>query len=192
MRLGQHSFGTTGRIGNDSSRFYDTKQYRGRQVGKPTGYIENSIDRSVLNKIFCRSSEKMQEIPDWESQFGSFKLCDCQHCESVLSPSAYLVDLLAFLRNRTLEKHISGPYNDVKSALGVLSVRRRDIEHINLSCKNTNTPLPYVDLVNEILENAVSYNLGYYQTTGTADELSANPEYLNVGVSTSWADSATA
>lgn len=141
-------------------------------------YAFNQPGMHVLPDI----AKKMQEIPDWETLFGSFKLCDCEHCQSVLSPSAYLVDLLAFLRNYNLEKHISGPYNDVNSALGVLSDRRRDIEHMNLSCENTNTPVPYVDLVNEVLESAVvPFNPAYYQTTGTADELGANPEYLNTG-----------
>ena len=140
-------------------------------------YALNQPGMYVLPDI----AEKMQGIPDWETLFGSFKLCDCEHCKSVLSPAAYLVDLLAFLRNHNLKKHISGPYDDVNSALGVLSDRRPDIEHINLSCGNTNTPVPYVDLINEVLENAVSFNPAYYQTTGTADELGANPEYLNAG-----------
>lgn len=137
----------------------------------------NQLGMYVLPDI----AKKMQEvIPDWETLFGPFQLCDCEHCESVYSPSAYLVDLLAFLRNHNLEKHISGgPYSGINSALGVLSDRRHDIEHINLSCENTDTPVPYVDLVNEVLESAVSYSPAYYQTTGTADELGANPEYLN-------------
>ncbi len=131
--------------------------------------------------VLSDTARKMQEIPDWETLFGSFKLCDCEHCKSVLSPSAYLVDLLAFLRNHNLVKHESGPYNEINSALGVLSDRRHDIEHINLSCTNANTLVPYVDLVNEILENAIPpYYQQYHQTTGTADELSANPEYLKV------------
>ena len=132
-------------------------------------YAFNQPGMYVLPDI----AKKMQDIPDWETLFGAFKLCDCEHCKSVLSPSAYLVDLLAFLRNHMLEKDISN------SALDVLSDRRRDIKHIQLSCENSNTPIPYVDLVNEILEDAVSYNAEYYQTTGTADELSANPEHFN-------------
>ncbi len=125
-------------------------------------------------------AKKVQNIPDWKTLFGSFELCDCKHCESVLSPSAYLVDLLYFLLKYNLIERTSGPYNTVNSAFGVLTDRRRDIARIQLSCENTNTPVPYVDLANEILENAVAYNPEYYQTTGTADELSSNPEHLNV------------
>ena len=32
-----------------------------------------------------------------ESLFGSLDFCECEHCRSVLSPAAYLVDLLQFL-----------------------------------------------------------------------------------------------
>ncbi|MBS3777238.1 MAG: hypothetical protein KGY70_18730, partial [Bacteroidales bacterium] len=123
--------------------------------------------------------EKMQEIPEWDTLFGSFKLCDCEHCKSVYSPSAYLVDLLAFLQNHNLKKE-NDTFPEVKSAFGILSERRPDIERIELSCKNANTLVPYVDLVNEILENGVSYNSASYQTEGTANELSANPAHLNV------------
>ncbi|MFO0699258.1 MAG: neuraminidase-like domain-containing protein [Nitrospira sp.] len=40
------------------------------------------------------------------------------------------------------------------SPLSVLLKRRPDLAEIELSCENSNTPLPYVDLVMEILENA--------------------------------------
>ena len=32
-----------------------------------------------------------------EQLFGSLDYCECEHCRSVLSPAAYLVDLLHFL-----------------------------------------------------------------------------------------------
>jgi hypothetical protein len=43
-----------------------------------------------------------------------------------------------------------------KTSLDALFGRRPEIGHIELSCENTNTLVPYVDLVNEVLENAVS------------------------------------
>ncbi len=44
----------------------------------------------------------------------------------------------------------------LQSAKDVLFERRPDIGEVELTCENTNTPLPYVDLVNEVLENAVA------------------------------------
>jgi hypothetical protein len=69
-----------------------------------------------------------------------------------------------------------------KTALNELFTKRRgDIGNIKLSCQNTNTPLPYIDLVNEILENAIDEPTNKaYQTEGTAEELRAMPEHLNI------------
>lgn len=39
----------------------------------------------------------------------------------------------------------------------ILVGRRPDLPHISLSCENTNTALPYIDLVNEILEYHVAH-----------------------------------
>lgn len=58
------SFGTPGRINHDSSKFYKSKLYDGLRNGKKVKYIENEIPEKNLNKIFCKSSEKMDELPN--------------------------------------------------------------------------------------------------------------------------------
>lgn len=58
------AFGTPGRINHDSSKFYDSRLYEGLEIEKKVDYIENQINPSVLNKIFCKSSVKMDELPD--------------------------------------------------------------------------------------------------------------------------------
>ncbi|QYO67819.1 Tc toxin subunit A [Leptolyngbya sp. 7M] len=88
-------------------------------------------------------------IPNWNSLFNSLDLCDCEHCRSVYSPAAYLVDILAYLKNRPANSAGHNP-------LQVLFQRRPDIGEIELSCQNTSTLVPYVDLVNEVLENAIA------------------------------------
>lgn len=90
-------------------------------------------------------------IPTWTKLFGSLELCDCEHCRSVYSPAAYLVDILAFLNPKP--RHITA---SIPSPLARLYGRRPDIGNLDLSCENTNTSLPYVDLVNEVLENAIA------------------------------------
>ncbi len=85
----------------------------------------------------------IKTFPSLQLLFGDQSYCECEHCNSVLSPAAYLVDLL-----RTLSTH-GGEY--------VLRWRRPDIAELWLTCENTNTELPYVDLVLEILENAVTF-----------------------------------
>ncbi|HXR61377.1 MAG TPA: Tc toxin subunit A, partial [Solirubrobacterales bacterium] len=115
-------------------------------------------------------------VPTLERLFGSLDYCDCEHCRSVLSPAAYLVDLLLFADR---------PHNEKENPLTVLLERRPDLQHLPLTCENTNTPLPYVDIVNETLEHLVVNDLslaGYagHDTDGEAseEELLANPQFV--------------
>jgi len=113
---------------------------------------------------------------DYQALFGSLDFCSCQQCQSALSPSAYLVDLLHWLDTRP--RNAQG-----KTPLSVLfDGRRADIGTIELSCPNTNTPLPYLDLANEVLELQVApaNPAPIYQTQGEAGDLLAHPEHLSV------------
>jgi site-specific DNA-methyltransferase (adenine-specific) len=58
------SFGTPGRINHDSTKFYKSRLYEGVTVDENVQYIENHIDARYINKIFCKSSEMMSELPD--------------------------------------------------------------------------------------------------------------------------------
>jgi site-specific DNA-methyltransferase (adenine-specific) len=58
------AFGVPRRIGHDSSKFYSGKLYEGLLSRKDIEYIENPIDSSLLNHVFCKSSEKMDDLPD--------------------------------------------------------------------------------------------------------------------------------
>ncbi|AMN67511.1 neuraminidase-like domain-containing protein [Psychrobacter sp. P11G5] len=120
------------------------------------------------------------DLPTWEKLFGSISFCACEHCRSVYSPAAYLVDLLAFLRDRK---------KDGRTALEVLFLRRGDIGKIELNCHNTNTTLPYVDLVIEVMEHflasaAVNTNANWWdenevpQTFGEREDLRVHPENI--------------
>jgi len=58
------AFGTPGRINHDSSKFYRSRLYEGLKTEQRVEYIENPIDPLALNKIFYKSSEKMDELAD--------------------------------------------------------------------------------------------------------------------------------
>jgi len=58
------SFGSPGRINHDSTRFYASKLYEGLPKEQKVKYVENPIPPQLLNKIFCKSSKKMEELPD--------------------------------------------------------------------------------------------------------------------------------
>lgn len=157
-------------------------------------------------------------FPTMETLFGSLDFCECQDCRSVLSPAAYLVDLLQFLDRdpklweNTLkdweQKHGAAPYpfrnnEDFQAFLAkwhsrhpgepdpdtkgtpyeILIGRRPDLPHVALTCENTNTALPQIDLVNEILEyyvanNALKADAAHDTGEATTAELLAEPQYV--------------
>jgi site-specific DNA-methyltransferase (adenine-specific) len=59
------AFGTPGRINHDSSEFYNSRLYQNIKISKNIKFIENPIPKEKLNKIYCKSSESMDEIPDY-------------------------------------------------------------------------------------------------------------------------------
>ena len=94
------------------------------------------------------------KYPNLRALFGDQDYCACRHCQSVLSPAAYLTDLLHFLQtSSTISKP---PFGHVPKPFYGLSVRRPDLSNLLLTCENTNTEIPYIDLVLEILENTVA------------------------------------
>lgn len=111
-------------------------------------------------------------LPNLEDLFGNNDFCHCAHCRSVYSPAAYLTDLLHWLENKR------NP-NTNKTAQELLLERRPDLEHILLNCKNANTPMPYIDLVNEVLEYTIQPTPAYEKRNTTWDkaELRAKPEH---------------
>jgi site-specific DNA-methyltransferase (adenine-specific) len=44
--------------------FYSSRLYEGLPKEKKAKYVENPIPKEYLNKIFCKSSENMNELPD--------------------------------------------------------------------------------------------------------------------------------
>lgn len=95
-------------------------------------------------------------------------LCGCEHCQSVLSPSAYFVDTLFWLQDRQI--------------LDPLLAVRPDLEHLELDCENTETALPYSDLLIEILEQIVAdapISDLPHATEGETSALVAYPEHVD-------------
>ena len=91
------------------------------------------------------------------------------------------MDLLEFLRLRPgLIANNTG--------YSVLTSRRLDIGTLELTCKNTNTVLPYVDLVIEQLEAIVTSSSANHQTTLESDALLAQPEHLDPAAYVTLAD----
>jgi len=58
------AFGSPGRISHDSSAFYASRLYQGLPQERRVPYQENPIPPEAEGRIFCKSAESMDELPD--------------------------------------------------------------------------------------------------------------------------------
>lgn len=125
----------------------------------------NEFDARILPEVLKSGSSALKSFPNWNNLlktsfpnwnnlFKTGDLCECEHCRSVLSPAAYFTDLLMFLKDRESKKpKPDGTGND--SVKDILFARRPDLGFLELNCDNALTPLPYIDVVCEVLEDVV-------------------------------------
>jgi|CXWL01.1.fsa_nt_gi hypothetical protein len=122
----------------------------------------------------------------WDLLFGDADFCECRECNSVYSPASYFVELLNYLRNNNLDPDPASknPINpDPKDISGTplekLFDRRPDLGCLELTCQNSFTLIPYVDLVNEVMENYVAFKKlkPFNVDDETSSELLAEPQH---------------
>lgn len=58
------SFGSVVRQSHNSEKFYNSKLFSDFKISENIEFIESEIDEDKLDKIYCKSSENMDEIPD--------------------------------------------------------------------------------------------------------------------------------
>jgi len=58
------AFGSPGRFSHDASKFYGSRMYEGLNPEQKEKFAENEAPAGVLDNIFCKSSEHMDELPD--------------------------------------------------------------------------------------------------------------------------------
>jgi hypothetical protein len=90
------------------------------------------------------------DLPSYEEIFGSLDFKKGDDARSVLSPAAYLADLLQLLDDNL-------PTNGSSQVKG-LHQRRADIKELFLNSENTYTSIPYLNVVNNILERKIGDN----------------------------------
>jgi 5-hydroxyisourate hydrolase-like protein (transthyretin family) len=101
-----------------------------------------------------------KDFPNLKSLFKLVDTCECEHCRSVYSPAAYLVEILQFLDKRMVVAN---------NAKAVLFSRRPELGEIDLGCANANTLVKYIDLACEILEEAIAPDAGISYTGVLSD-----------------------
>ena len=124
-----------------------------------------------------------EHIPNWRALFGSTSTCLCAECRAIDGPAAYFVGLLEFLK-RLGKNEVGHTPLDVLIGSHKVKGRRPDLANLKLNCANADTALPYVDLVNEIMESYVAHGevpaSAAHDTPSdaTPQTLGVNPEYL--------------
>lgn len=129
-----------------------------RHLHSTYGTSFNSLPMYAVQQTEDRRKDRVH-IPGFSTLFEAQEVMVCDHCNSVLSPAAYLIDLLAFLDEAEIDRVSADPSSFNETALDILFERRPDIKNLVLNCENTNTPVSYIDLVNEVLENAIAVQL---------------------------------
>jgi hypothetical protein len=94
--------------------------------------------------------DDLRQIDGLNDLFGPQDFCDCDECHSVLSPAAYFVDLMHFVESNVSRR----AFIDTSQTQHPLYLKRRrpDLWSLKLTCENTHTLLPYLTIVNEVLE----------------------------------------
>lgn len=173
-------FKTSGAAEKEAARVYESAKMRYLQIlGRLMefrGETNNGTPAVIIPQTYTAAeieASSAGDVPNLETLFGSTDYCECEHCKSLYSPAAYFTDMLRFI-----DEHDS--LEAGATVKDILFQRRPDLGNIMLNCENTNTPMPYIDLVCEILENYVApVNAGFsYQTTLSAKELRAVPQYI--------------
>lgn len=143
--------------------------------GSGVAMIDGKTTRAQMISLAKDTAAMEKERVNLENLFGTMDVCECDDCNSVTSPAAYFVELLQYLRNNNLDQN--SPFMETggqhgipdvqaQTPLGVLLARRPDIANLQLTCANTNTVLPYIDLANEVMESFVIHLEQYTTASG--------------------------
>ncbi len=136
---------------------------RATQAARDASTLEVSTELYVQMAGGSASGPMFDQVPvEVQTLFGSLGGCACEACLSALSPSAYLVELTAYLRDGF---SVGGVWSSVWQKITrpelpgspdpFHRLRREDLLLTPLSCAATQTPQPHIDLINELLERHV-------------------------------------
>jgi hypothetical protein len=105
----------------------------------------SNVNPSLVNDL--------QEIDGFDALFGTQNYCACQECMSILSPAAYFVDLMRFIDNNISKPVFLDQTSPHPEHPLYLKNRRSDLWNLQISCENTHSLIPYLNIVNEVLQS---------------------------------------
>ncbi len=128
-------------------------------IGSVLDQLTGSFDWTNVGNTSPLIKDYLKDIPGYQDLFGDLAFCDCEHCQSIYSPAAYFVDLMQFVEKYVINKHFST--NNTKNHVLNLKVRRPDLWALPITCENTTTLVPYLEIINEILESYIANKKGF-------------------------------
>ncbi|KAF1983002.1 hypothetical protein K402DRAFT_361709 [Aulographum hederae CBS 113979] len=149
--------------------------------------IDGTRDIGFRHAAYLNGLREQSGTVSMDTLFGDItNMCECDECLSVHSAAAYYVELLQFLRNNNLDP--TNPHTNEKVISGTLLERlvqrRPDLGYLKLTCQNTNTVMPYLDLAMEVMESFAAHAPAidpYNTDDGTTSlELLAEPKHVNL------------
>jgi hypothetical protein len=106
---------------------------------------------SRMGNLDTSAIDYVKSLPSYQDFFGSLDYCSCPHDQSILSPAAYLTDLLRIIYenidNPAINPDIPGSWH--------FSERRPDIGCIPLTEEMTISKVPFLQIVNSVLEKFI-------------------------------------
>jgi hypothetical protein len=138
-------------------------------VGSFVDVVKGGFGKLGVGNLFGDVSDALKQIDGYADMFGPVDGCNCSDCESILSPSAYFVDLMYFIEQHITTKCFAGALATHELNL---RMRRPDLWTLPLTCDNTNTLLPTLQVVNEILEAFIAHHINPALDLGNSKSLS--------------------
>ncbi len=122
-------------------------------LGNILDQINNPLGGSMIDNISTDVDGYLRRINGYEEFFGETDHCKCKHCASIISPVAYFMDLMTFLQHHVMDAHFPD-----SADVPIISPRRRRPDlwsALILNCNNTHELIPYLTIINELLENFI-------------------------------------
>src|SRR5262249_23648053 len=124
--------------------------------------LPSAIEGPAATALALQIEKVIAEQPDLKSLFGSTDVCACDECRSIYGAHAYVADVIgSFLRHRLVKDAANPGAPSTATAKDVLFARRPDIGDVDLNCDNANIVVPHIDIVCELMEEAVSPDAGF-------------------------------
>ncbi|MHB9147286.1 MAG: Tc toxin subunit A-related protein [Candidatus Amoebophilus sp.] len=112
-----------------------------------------------FDNLSAATENNYNNLPSYQDLFGELDFCSCDDCRSIFSPAAYFVDLMR-LQDNYIDTTATPPNQ-------LLQARRPDLWELVLSCENTNTLVPKLQIVNQVLLQTLGQDATYQQLATT-------------------------